>query len=75
MNQDGFQVEVGASATATNVTASGVLVNNCTAHPFHFHVETRDINRTLTLDSFLVNLGASATARNATASGVLSQMY
>jgi hypothetical protein len=75
MKNDGFRDGVGASATATNVTASGVLFNNCTAHQFPFHVVTHDINRTLILNSFLVNLGASATTRNATASGVLLRMY
>ena len=75
MNHDVFRVDVGASATATNVTASGVLSRNRTAHPFHFQVVTRGINCTLTQDSLLVDLGASAIASNVTASGVMSQMY
>ena len=70
MTHDGFQVDLGAAATATNATASGVIFHNCTAHQIHFLVVTNP-NHTLTCNGVRVEIGSSATATNDTASGVL----
>ena len=39
MTHDGFRVDLGSSATATNDTTNGVLFHNSTAHPLHFLID------------------------------------